>query len=483
MMPRGPEPVPDGTDLVCRLQHRLEQMLSDCPEIDRFIVAFSGGLDSTVLLHACVLLGRLPGSCLAAVRGRQLEAIHIDHGLSPCSSDWKRHCQQQCDALSVPLVIRTVQVGDHSPPDRGGKVPEARARKARYEAFAEQLGSKDVLLQAHHQDDQAETVLLRLMRGAGPAGLSGMPAQRRLGQGRLLRPFLDVPGSQLEKHAREAGLSWIEDNSNHDPRMDRNFVRHRVAPVLAERWPAWRNGVSLTARHSAASARMDDELACQDLVRLRTGALPFIPEDRLLNGRELLKLTNHRQWNVLRFWIHEATGVRVGEAVLRRITGELLTARADARPEVPVAGFMMRRHRHCLCLSAPLHRIDTTWSGCWRPRREGEQLMLPDNGVLVARHAAGTGLPAGCVYGIRYRRRGEKCEVPGRPRRALGRLLQEYSIPDWWRDRLPLVTINDDPAWVPVIGICSTATSPTAGTGWDFEWLPPGISAESDCGH
>ncbi|MGM0633538.1 MAG: tRNA lysidine(34) synthetase TilS [Pseudomonadota bacterium] len=479
MMPRGPEPVPDCTDLVARLRHCLDRMLSECPDVDRFIVAFSGGLDSTVLLHVCTLLGRLPGSCLAA---RQLEAIHIDHGLSPSSLQWKHHCQQQCDAFSVPLVTRTVQIGEQSQQGRGGKVPEARARKARYEAFAERLGSRDVLLQAHHQDDQAETVLLRLMRGTGPAGLAGMPAQRRLGQGRLLRPFLDVPGSQLEHHAREAGLSWVEDESNLDQRMDRNFLRHRVAPVLAERWPAWRNGVILAARHSAVSARMDDELARQDLVRLRSGTLPFIPEERQLDGRELVKLTRERQWNVLRFWIHEAIGVRVGEAVLRRVTGELLTARADARPEVSVSGFMIRRHRDRLCLCAPLHRVDAAWSAYWRPEREGEQLSLPDNGVLVARHANGKGLPTDCVYGIRYRRRGDKCELSGRPRRALNRLLQEYSIPEWWRDRLPLVTINDEPAWLPVIGICSTVTGPATGTGWDFEWLPPGTAAESDCG-
>lgn len=467
------------TDLIHSLQQQLEERLLHSPHTSRLIVAFSGGLDSTVLLHACTVLRDRPDSPLDDARGITLEALHVDHGLSPQSSDWVKHCRQQCIALDVPLSCHAVRVGaaNGGMPDGGAKVPEADARDARYAVFTRCLDEHSALLMAHHQDDQAETVLLRLLRGAGPAGLAGMPASRQLGAGLLWRPLLGHPRKDLEDHARHHGLSWIEDVSNTDTRMDRNYLRHHVLPLIGERWPEWRGSWQLSAQHCGEAAGLVSELARMDLATIQAGPLPFTPARRCLDCQALLALPLSRQRNVLRHWLQRETGTPVGARLLSRVLREVLPARADAVPEVPLAGHRLRRYRRMLVVSPELPPVDQHWQYTWQPVQDGEELVLPDVGRLRAREGVPGGIPSGTALTLRFRRQGDHCQPPGRPRRVLSRMLQEHGVPAWLRDRLPLVTVNDEVVWIPGVGPCSTA-SMTEQNGWGVDWYPPGQGRE-----
>ncbi|WP_373507790.1 tRNA lysidine(34) synthetase TilS, partial [Thiocapsa sp.] len=213
-------------------------------------VAFSGGTDSTALLHAAVNRpDHSPGT---------LRAIHIDHGLHPDSPLWADHSCRICDALGVPIVLRRL----HLTPIPGESL-EATAREARYRALAAVLRPGDLMLTAHNQDDQAETLLLALLRGSGVHGLAAMPREAELGRGRLVRPLLDVPRATLEQYVRSFGLSWIEDPSNTSLRMDRNYLRNSIVPLLRARWPGLSATLSRSAGHCAEAAQLVDGLAAE----------------------------------------------------------------------------------------------------------------------------------------------------------------------------------------------------------------------------
>ncbi|MEX1196999.1 MAG: tRNA lysidine(34) synthetase TilS [Pseudohongiellaceae bacterium] len=469
-------------DLIQSLQQQLEEWLLHVPHVNRLVVAFSGGLDSTVLLHACAALREQRGSPLDGASERTLEALHVDHGLSPRAPEWASHCRRQCIDLNVPLLCQAARVAA-MPDDMlqgSAKVPEARARDARYAAFTRYLDKHSALLMAHHQDDQAETVLLRLLRGAGPAGLAGMPARRSLGAGQLWRPLLEHPRSVLEDHARQYGLSWVEDVSNADTRMDRNYLRHQILPLIGERWPDWRQSWQLSAQHCAEAADLVSGLARKDRAAIQAGPVPFTSARQCVDGRALIALPPERQRNVLRHWLQRETGAPVGARLLSRVLREVLPARADAAPEVPLAGHRLRRHRHALVVCRELPPFSRDWQEIWRPEKNGEVLVLPGNGRLVARSTAPGGVPSGTTVTLRYRRRGERCQLPGRPERALSRVLQEQGVPVWWRDRLPLVTVSNEVIWIPGVGPSGPASA-MQHSGWAFDWYPP--DREREPGH
>jgi len=210
-------------------------------------IAYSGGLDSHVLLHA---LSRLRDD------GWRLSALHVDHGLQPAAGAWARHCEQVCRELALPITIERIEV-------RGIREHglEAAARRARYACLARHVGPGEVLLTAHHQDDQAETLLLQLLRGSGVHGLAAMPAIAAFTAGRHARPLLEFPRRALLAYATAAGLKWIEDDSNRDDRLARNFIRNRLTPVIEERWPGAARRLGRSARHAAEAAALLDEIA------------------------------------------------------------------------------------------------------------------------------------------------------------------------------------------------------------------------------
>ncbi len=379
-------------------------------------VAFSGGLDSTVLLH---LLAHLAKNQSLPV----LSAIYVHHGLQAAADAWPQHCQSVCDALGVPLQVVHVQV-------RPGASLERAARDARYGAFVEATQANELLLTAQHRDDQAETLLFRLLRGAGVRGLSGMPRERVLGRGHLLRPLLDVTRAELEAYAAEHRLSWIEDPSNQDRQFSRNYLRHQVFPVLTERWPQATATMARTAAHLNEAQGLLDELAHIDLASANTAnefdwlGLPS------LELAPLVRLSAARQRNALSHWLAALT--RLPDSDHWSGWNDLRDATGDARPVWRLAeGELHRAGGRIWWLSGRWLRVPPS-VGLWTD--PSTTLVLPENGELTI-----TGqIPAGPLQ-IRYREGGEVMNLPERGHRDLKRLLNERGVPGFVRGRLPLL--------------------------------------------
>ncbi|HKJ10313.1 MAG TPA: tRNA lysidine(34) synthetase TilS [Gammaproteobacteria bacterium] len=404
------------------------KVLAGLPAAGGYWVAYSGGLDSRVLLELLAeRRGALPGP---------LGAVHVDHGLHPDAPRWAAHCAGVCRGLGVPLVQLRANAAANA-----GDSPEAAARRARYGVLADWLPAGHCVLSAHHRDDQAETLLLQLLRGSGPRGLAAMPVAAPLAGGTLVRPLLEVDRATLAGVAQARGLDWIDDPSNADTDYDRNLLRHQVMPVLRARWPSASASLARSARHCADTAKLADTLAALDLQALQ-GTRPGT-----LSLAALRKLAPSRQRNVLRYWLRREGFAVPSAAVLGRILKDIPEARGDAEPRVCWAAAEVRRYRDQLYVLQALPSVDRGAEYCWQP---DSPLELPASaGTLEAVPATGSGLAArfaGCGrLRVRFRRGGELFRPHGRPhRRALKKLFQEAGVPPWERERVPLLYVDGE---------------------------------------
>jgi len=448
--------------MVMDLEIRLLGVLAPWRAAPAWRVAFSGGLDSTVLLHLLARLARR--QALPA-----LSAVHIHHGLQAVAEDWPAHCQQICAELGVPLQVKYVQVA-------AGASLERAAREARYVAFSEALGAGELLLTAQHRDDQAETLLFRLLRGAGVRGLAGMPASRPLGRGQLLRPLLAVSRVELAAYAQAQGLSWVEDPSNTDTHYARNYLRQCVLPLLTARWPQASTSLARSAAHLGEAHGLLNELAELDLAAaqqtpsgfawLRLPSLALAP---------LQALSPARQRNALRHWLSPLTTLpdsnhwagwenlrdagiaatpiwRLGQGELHRADGRLwwLAGPWLNTPSVPPSG-----------LSLELGTAGSVGGS-------SEWLQLPDNGWVQLRIQPGASVPMDELR-VRYRQGGEVLQLAQRGHRQLKRLLNERGVPSMLRARLPLLYRGDRLIGVANLPELSAATCEH----WQLIWLGP----------
>lgn len=376
----------------------------------RVAVGLSGGVDSVVLLHA--LSRHLP-----------VRAVHVHHGLSPNADAWAKFCRRYCRALGVPVTVKRVRVA------KAGKGLEAAAREARYAVFA--ALQVDVVALAHQLDDQAETVLMNLLRGAGLRGASGMPGERRFEGKLLVRPLLDVPREAIVDYARRHGLPWIEDESNALESLNRNFVRRRIAPLLGERYPRWREALARAARHFSraevdAQALVRSFLAQRGLRAPSEAKLAEMVKQLAGNGRAALIEHDGARWRLYR--------------------GKLVEAGAPPPAFSPIE---------------------------WRGER---RLPLPGlGGELVFRRARGRGIDPRLLQDqtvvVRLRSGGERLQPDARrPRRTLKNLFQEAGIPPWRRERLPLLFHGDHLVCVPGIGIDARYQTQANAPGLVPEW-------------
>ena len=412
-------------DLGRRLAHELAALVPGFPHTP-LCVAFSGGLDSTVLLTA--LAEGEP-----AVRA-VLRAVHIDHGMHPDSAAWGRHCRRVARTLRVPIRVIRVRIERTR-----GVSPEAAARAARYAALQRELHPGEVLLTAHHAQDQLETVLLQLLRGAGVAGLAAMAPAARFAQGLLVRPQLAFERGELEAWGKLRRLSYIEDSSNADEHLDRNYLRRRVVPVLKARWPGVAQAVGRSARHAAEAQRLLEQLARADVAAAADGEDLAVPRLRALSA--------DRRRNALRFWIVSRGHAVPDTARLAELAGPVLRARSDARPQVRWGASLIERQHERLRLrwlseqspgsAAPAGRL--AWA-----LRECPLLALPDGRgrmeLAPARHGPVDldALPDAVAVGSR--RGGERLQPRrGGPRRSLKSLLQEERVAHAERAQLPLI--------------------------------------------
>ena len=518
----------------------------DPPGARHLWVGYSGGMDSHVLLH---LLTRLD------ISPHQLHAVHVDHGLHTDSTRWRAHCERICRQLGVPLKALSV---DARPAP--GQSPEAAAREARYGAMRSLLNAQAVLLTAHHEDDQAETLLLQLLRGAGPRGLAAMPARARLGEACLLRPMLGLRREQIRRYAEAEGLSWIDDPSNFDTELNRNFLRHEILPKLRQRWPSLGETLSRSARHCAEAAdllqtRAESDLSCvlgelgtpinssgknsgensgtpinspgpnsdPNSVRLDAGQSGGESSGTPINlsgdsgtgdsgtpmdsGRDsatpinlsrLKGLGDSRAADVLRLWVARAGLPMPHQAHIAQILAQG-GAREDAGPLVHWPGAEVRRYRDDLYLMAPLPDIPASGGVSWDPfsilpnpgdfSRQGAEstpvtLDLATAGVLLAQPATGAGLDAAKLRAGRitvdFRRGGERCRPVGRAHgQSLKKLFQEYTVPPWWRERVPLIYLDGVLAAVGDLWLCEPFAAGEGAPGIRVRWLKPGLGSGS----
>jgi tRNA(Ile)-lysidine synthase len=439
---------PTSSDLPAHVTAVLKQHVKSG---GRLLVGLSGGVDSVVLLD---LLRRLSKRLRL-----KLAALHVNHQINPAAGRWAAFCRSLCRRRRVALTVVRVKV-----PYRSSL--EAGARAARYRAFAAQ--PSDFIVLAHNLDDQAETVFLQLLRGAGVKGLSAMPELREVrgdkGEAKILRPLLEVPRSEIEAYARQRKLKWIEDDSNADLGFDRNFLRHRVLPVIAERYPSYRRTLLRASRNLAEAAQLLDELAAADATRTTTG----------LGIAALRRLSTPRAKNVMRYFL-AAQGITMPNAArLDECVRQLLPQRAT-HATIDLGDHELRRYADELRVvvknMTPPRDFCRTWRG-------ESRLDLPElGGTLVLKKSRGAGISLGQLTGqpltVRLRQGGERIQPhPERPRRSLKHLLQESRVPPWLRDRLPLLYCGDELAWVAGIGVgCRFRAGPREASVLPL-WLP-----------
>jgi len=391
---------------------------------------------------------------------RVFHVVHVDHGLQAASAEWARHCAVVCEGLALPFTLLQVDA-------RGGvgESPEAAARHARYRALAGLMQAGDCLLTAHHQDDQAETLLLQLLRGGGPHGLAAMPALSPFATGMHARPLLDFSRRELRDYAQGHALRWIDDPSNTDNSFDRNYLRNSVMPVLRERWPAAARVLARGAGHQAETAQLLDELAVEDLRRCD-------PAEQSLRLSALLTLDAARQRNVLRYWL-KTLGFKLPDTVrLAQVQHELLHAAPDRSPEVGWTGVVVRRYRDRVYALAPQSRVDEGEEIAWDL---AQALALPDGSSLRGIPSSGQGIKRVLcqeqAVTVRYRRGGEECQiVPRGVTRPLKKLLQEAGVPPWERERIPLIFIGEQLAAVAGYWVCAPCLAAENEEGIVFQW-------------
>ena len=391
-------------------------------QFNQLIVGFSGGLDSSVLLHALASQQRLR---------QRLLAVHITHGISQNASTWQAHCQKQCANLGVDFVAHTVAF------DSSANIEEA-ARMARYAVFSSLLKPHGALILAHHQDDQAETLLLQLFRGAGVDGLAGMTQVCAFEKGTLLRPFLSYSRQHLEQYAACHALTWVEDESNQDCKYSRNFLRREVLPLLATKWPGVVGNLARTATHCQQAKINLEALAIQDCQELQTTT-------NVLSIEQLKNVSFERTSNILRVWLKQNTIQLPSTKTFERLIHEVIHSKEDATPEVSWDNVLVRRYRDTLYLDK---KNSSTLPMCSEWVTFPVPFVLP-NHVTISPIRADDGLhvPKGATVEIRFRQGGEAFVWHGQTKQ-LKKLMQEWGIAPWLRDKVPLLYVDNQLAVV-----------------------------------
>ncbi len=424
----------------------------EIPRGATLVVGLSGGIDSVVLLH--VLVRRL------RIAPARISAIHVNHQISPHATRWAAFCRRLCRDFGVKLQMAKVDVVR-------GNSTEAAARAARYAVFA--ASDADVLVLAQHRDDQAETVLLQMLRGAGPRGLSAMPVLRpaTATMPAVLRPLLETPRAAIEAYAARHNLHWVEDESNQDRAYLRNFLRHDVLPLLEAKLPGVRGTLARAARHQAECSELLDVLAAGDLDAVNpVGRLPLL----LLKG-----LAPARARNALRYFLR-CNDVAMPEAErLDELLRQATVARGDARVCVALGSVELRRFQDALYIVRPLPRLAKSFEVAWNGRGT---LPLPQlGGSLRLVRCKGEGIAAAALrpasLRVRVRRGGEMLRpaLAGR-QRTVRNLLQEAALPPWLRERLPFLYLDSALVAVPGLGVDAQFQAGAGNSGLLPVWTP-----------
>jgi tRNA(Ile)-lysidine synthase len=419
-------------NIILTLHNTLKPLLESHERIE-LILAYSGGIDSQVLLHALTHLYQ------QKLISNQITVCHVNHGLSENAATWQTFAQQQCANLPVKFVVKSVHVKA-----KAKQSLEALARDARYLALKSVNAHQSIVLTGHHSDDQSETLLLALKRGAGLKGLAAMSAQIKLGQHLLIRPFLSVSRTAIEAYAKFYQLSWVEDDSNLDERFDRNFIRHQLMPLLQSRWPSIKTTINRSADHCTAGQELLDELGSEDLLNCRISVTS-------LDTDTLKKLSTARFNNVIRFFMATKNCLMPSLKQLNQVRMQL-TAKQDKSPEINLGDHMFRRYKQALYLTR-LYQDISDWQTNIDLSKQFFDILLPDNiGVLngqqveVKGDAIGIRLPnKNQQVSLRFKHDNPMCLPDFRQKsRQLKKVLQELNIPTWQRKRIAFLYYDDE---------------------------------------
>lgn len=397
----------------------------------RLCVGLSGGIDSMVLLDVV--------TALAPRYQWRLSAIHVNHQLSPHAATWAAFCRRECRARGVPLRVVKVDV-------MRGNSTEAAARDARYAAY--RASRADHVALAHNQDDQAETLLLRLLRGAGIKGLAAMPRARQEGGLRIVRPLLEVPRCGIESYAKLRALKWVEDESNTDTHYLRNFLRADILPRIEPRVPGYRDTLTRAAVHLADAAALLDDLAALDAQNCL--------HDGVLAWEVLRRLSAARAKNLLRYFLASAHIAMPDKRQLDEVLRQVLHAKLDARVKLDLGSHILYRYRDALHLVRKRVHPGKLFQLSWRGERSLPVAALA--GTLTMARGRGKGIDAtrlrAAPVTLRLRQGGERlCLDAARPQRPVKDLFQEQNVPPWIRDRLPFLWSGKRLVWVPGLGV------------------------------
>lgn len=426
--------------------------LNQFPDSRKFWIAFSGGLDSCVLLHLFYMNKKNIN--------QSIEAIYVNHGLQQEAEDWGEFCKKQCDEYGIAFS----QVKISKPHDKGTSIEEW-ARQERYALINEGMNEKEVLFTAHHQDDQVETFFLQALRGAGTRGLSSMPMVKQYDNKYHARLLLSYSRESLLNYAKENKLAWCEDKSNADTRYDRNYFRHKLTPLIEGRWPAYRETISRLINHQNETRQMLDEIASSDL------ELASLESPYCLNLNVIKKISIARQKNLIFKWLKEVDFKTPASKNMNKIISDVIDSTAEKSPCVNWQDVEVRRYKDVLYTAKAMAKHDVLTEYQWKP----EKALSLLGEELIANSAQGLGISKtktqGANFIVRYRSGGETIRPENTSQtKTVKQLFQEKSVLPWMRDRIPLVFIDGELAVIPGICIDERYSATVDEPSWDIHW-------------
>ncbi|MCZ6804688.1 MAG: tRNA lysidine(34) synthetase TilS [Proteobacteria bacterium] len=426
--------------------------LSSFPDSEKFWIACSGGMDSSVMLH----LFYYNKSKIKQL----LEIIYVNHGLQEKSVDWGVFCKKQCQHYDIPF--KQLDISENCPK---GLSIEEWAREKRYSLISQVMNKNDVLFTAHHQDDQVETFFLQALRGAGPRGLASMPSIKKIANGYHARPLLQYKRSEIQRYANDNNLVWQDDNSNSNIRYDRNYLRHKILPVIEERWPAYRETISRMINNQVDYKSLIDEIAHNDMKHA------LHKNTMSLSLEVIQKLSIERQKNLVFVWLDEQNIDRPGSKHISQIISDIICSTIDKSPCVNWKDNEVRRYRNLLYASKIFNKHSVNIEFDWNP----ESPLAILNETLIANPENGKGISKAdtknAKFVVRYRQGGEKIYPKNLTHsKTVKQLFQERGVLPWLRDRIPLIYINEKLAVIPGFCIDKKYAATKDESSWDIQW-------------